>query len=206
MTNLSRVFQECGIESLPVDLTRICMKLGVGISTYRDFALLQGITEEEVCRRFYQDGFTLAGKSRKVILYNQRQTNLMRRRFTIAHELAHILLGHLEGELNSAVDLGKANDRDADNLAAELLCPSVVLHMMGVNTPLEIEQVCQVSSRAAEVCYRSLLHKRMVGGFFTTPEERAVLVQFCSFISSHHCKSAQGPMALRSDRKRLLCE
>lgn len=59
-----------------------------------------------------------------------------RQRFTIAHEIAHYLLGHLEGEKHKYMSentllrsnqLSNSQERDANYLAAELLMPMKVI-------------------------------------------------------------------------------
>jgi len=88
--------------------------------------LAQYFKEQEV------EGFSIKG-SNKIFVDDKPET--ARQRFTVAHELGHILLGHLEGEGLSVVfrDSGSSpksndpNELSANAFAAELLMPEPVM-------------------------------------------------------------------------------
>lgn len=71
------------------------------------------------------DGFCI---NDKIIVYNNQKSR-NRYRFTVAHELGHILLGHNSGSAPSKINLYSKNEveRNANSFAAELLAPMTLL-------------------------------------------------------------------------------
>lgn len=76
-------------------------------------------------------------------------------RWTLAHEIGHIMLGHLtdfeETSLNRGLSEGKYRvlEREADTFAAELLAPMAVLREIGAYRSEEIMTVCRISKEAS---------------------------------------------------------
>lgn len=91
----ARVLCEAGTDRLPVRTQRITEFLGVRLFTYDDYADATGISRSEVAERFGSDGFTQKINGRAAIFY-RKCGYPCRERWTIAHELAHLLLGHLD--------------------------------------------------------------------------------------------------------------
>ena len=84
---------KCSAKKLPLDLMPICKKLGVRISSYRKSA---GFIQKQELQDMVQktEGLTFFVGETPVILYDD--TPLPQRiRFTIAHELGHLVLGHV---------------------------------------------------------------------------------------------------------------
>ena len=69
------------IKELPVNIVELCHKLGIAVKYYDK--LEQG-----------NDGKCTVINKQPIILVRQ-ECNRQRKRFTIAHELGHILLGHV---------------------------------------------------------------------------------------------------------------
>jgi Zn-dependent peptidase ImmA (M78 family) len=92
------------------------------------------------------------------------------RRFTIAHELGHIILGM------------EFDERDADMFAICLLSPACVLRALGVYTAKEVSDICQIPMAEAHIAaeYVDLLRKRE--GLPIDPLEQAVYERFLGFI------------------------
>ncbi len=86
---------------------RICSSLGIGVQ-YLDMA---------------SAGYTLSFAGQSTIFLSRR-TPLPRRRFTLAHEMGHLVMDHGPLLLDGAHPL---QERQADIFAAELLMPSELL-------------------------------------------------------------------------------
>jgi Zn-dependent peptidase ImmA (M78 family) len=81
------------------------------------------------------------------ILYNDDRP-VVRKRFSVAHELGHLHLGHLHG--NSSLDLNSENfdEIEANTFAAHLLMPPDWLRKdikAGINRPEDLSKKYQVS-------------------------------------------------------------
>jgi len=108
-----------------------------------------------------------------------------RRRFTVAHELGHIFLGHalVEGAYGRTFDANKPQrETEADMFAARLLAPACVLWGLNLHAAEEIAAVCSISLAAAQVRAdrMKLLYAR--GKFLTSALECAVYEQFKPFV------------------------
>ena len=125
------------------------------------------------------------------IVYEDTDPN-GRIRFTVAHELGHILLGH---ELTEGfghyrkITTGKPiQETQADEFAVRLLAPACVLWGLHVNTATDIAAVCDISPTAA--AYRAkrmqLLNERQM--FLSHPLERRVYDAFLPWIEKQNSR------------------
>lgn len=184
--NLSwRVLLDTGTRELPVKVSRICVAYGVTLRSYQAGApLIRVLGLEDQCE--VSDGFTVRSDGRCYVFYNMEQSP-GRVRFTIAHELGHVLLGHLgDGEhtvYNREPSPEDSPDEHTANVfASRLLAPACVLHALGAVTPEQIAAACDISMAAAR--FRAgrmgVLEQRSKYG--ASPLERQVLAQFQLYI------------------------
>ena len=165
-----RVLLEEGVEELPVNIVGLCKRMGIRVQFFTPTG--------------DSDGYTAIFLGTPRIFVSQNCTP-ERQRFTIAHELGHILLGHVgeAGLVNREPDPGDNPIEQATNVfASRLLAPACVLWALDARTPEEIASLCRISYQAA--AYRAermeLLYKR--NRFLTSPLERKVYEQFADFI------------------------
>jgi hypothetical protein len=147
------------LRSLFIDVTKLRYDRPILFRTYRDFCRETRMTLDELTANGrLPDGFTLKpaqdDNAPCVILYNERQQNLRRRNFTLAHEVGHIYLDHRD-------DSGK-NEAEANRFASELLMPSALLREMAsrLGRPLTAADVIEtfaLSSQAANLRLRNLV-------------------------------------------------
>ena len=123
----------------------------------------------------------------KAWIFVSDQASPERQRFTAAHELGHIMLGHVgQYELvNREPSRGDNPIEQAANVfASRLLAPACVLWALNAHTPEEIAKLCQISRQAA--AYRAermkILYDR--NRFLYSPLERKVYAQFQNFIEA----------------------
>lgn len=161
------------ITSLPVNVVELCRNLGISIKYYDS-------TDNN-------DGKSMIVDGRPIILVNKNYTD-RRKRFTIAHELGHILLGHV-GMYGLVNREPSANDdpieKEANVFASRLLAPACVLWGCGVNSAEEIAELCNISTQAAEYRMERIKELYRRNKFLTSPLERAVYTQFKGFILNH---------------------
>lgn len=132
-----------GVKSLPVVPLDICKQAGIKVYKNSDANLLTGT---QIGLSFYD-----RGSFRVIIDYNQILT---RRRFTLAHELGHIFLGHLLVDTPQGRTFDKSKpeiETQADIFASRLLAPACVLWGLNLHTPQEIATFCNISMASARI-------------------------------------------------------
>ena len=165
-----------GVNSLPVIVTNIARSAGITVLKYSDVDKSRMSDGES--------GVTIFEKNNIFIIY--RDTESSRRcRFTIAHELGHIFLGHklIGNRLSRKFDLSKPEvEQEADVFARDLLAPACVLHELRITKAADIAKFCDISLEAAN--YRAermaILEKR--NAWYMHPLERKVYKQFEGYI------------------------
>ncbi len=175
----------CGVNALPVDLNLVLRHLGVRVYAYsRSLELLEDAGLAEVADRV--SGLTFCIGATPIILYNDAETP-QRIRFTIGHELGHIVLGHVRtGEHTRQNREPHPGDdpieQAANRFAADLLSPACVLWGLDLHRAEDIAQVCRISIQAAR--FRAermeILYQR--DKFLLHPLEQAVYRQFAPYI------------------------
>lgn len=118
-----------------------------------------------------------------------RTVSVQRQRYTLAHELGHILLGHTltKATLNrdSVIVYADPQEYQAERFAIDILAPACVLWGLDLHTPEEIAEACNISMQSATIRANRMeeLYKR--GKFLVSPLERQVYAQFKSFIEKN---------------------
>lgn len=139
--DILNLYIEFNVNKLPIDVFSIARKMG--------FELRAVYPEEEMFSIFIDKGclgFTLEIGNRKVICY-RADVCLGCQRFTVAHEIAHVRMGHKEES-----ELAK---KIADTYAANLLVPEVLIHFTKCKTVENIYRTFEVSYECAEICLSS---------------------------------------------------
>lgn len=139
------VLYKCQIHSLPVDLIPILDLYNITLLDSNQ-AVKYGFID--FCYNDF-DGKNVYINGYRLIIYNLTHP-ISRQRWTIAHELGHILLGH-KGQ-------NRVNEAETNYFAKELLMPMAVLVNMGATSVEDVCKVCNVSNVASE--YRQKDFKR----------------------------------------------
>ncbi len=184
-----KVLIDNDVNSLPVRISDICKNMGISLinfSKVSDLIRYMDTNEDHTD----DDGFSIGNK----IFYNNN-CSVERRRFTIAHELGHIMLGHTQ-IANLANKEISPNDNPletaANVFASRLLAPACVLWGIGVTNYRQIQALCNISEAAAKFRMermqqlynreKEFLQKRGKSCFLLSPLERKVFEQFSAYI------------------------
>lgn len=167
------------VNSLPIPIGKIAKNSNISIVKY---SLVQPDRLTEI-----ESGTTCFINDKFYIIYRDTES-LQRCRFTIAHELGHIYLGHslINDKLYRKFDITKPQiETEADIFASRLLAPACVLWGLGVHTADEIASVCNISMTAAKIRAErmEILYKR--NKFLISPLERQVFANFSNFIKEY---------------------
>lgn len=129
-----RTINRCHINAIPVDVELICTKYG--------FVIFPQDLPDEVW------GMTVKLANGKVVIVVSTNQSYVRRRFTIAHELGHIILNHRTNGLSllelfnpsrTSSKIFQRFDREADIFAAELLMPVNAFRVEAVRCNYDVD-------------------------------------------------------------------
>lgn len=175
------IYAAAGITALPVNPIEAAAAVGVKTVRYSDICGVYCRSMEEMYResRF---GFSFEEHGKPVIAVNENACGVRRRRFTVAHELGHCVLGHVgKGRRRNGEE-----ERAADKFAAALLAPASVLRMCEVRSPEETAQLCGITISAARIRFSEIMR----GGI--GEEDILIIMRFSGFIDRYlQCKSAK---------------
>lgn len=195
--NAAEILIKAGITSLPTDLNKIAAAFNIKIVSYKDCADCYSMDMRSMYENISTQGFSFSVDGAFVAAINENACGKLRRHWTIAHELSHILLGHIT-RYDTSVSL--LREQEADRLAAELLAPLTVLQFCNVSSVAETERLCRLSRQAAEIRFKELCNERRKGSelyrmggvdiFTRSEQDRALLTQFLPFISEYITRRA----------------
>ena len=154
------------IDSLPVDLKSITSAMGIIIR--RDDS--NTLATNERGKAVNADG------NLRIIV---RDMPVPQKRYTIIHEIGHIVLGHTDSDDRSDID-----EYAAERFAIGVLAPACVLWGLGVQTAEEISDLCNISITSAKIREKRMQELYARNKFLTSPLERQVFEQFSSFINN----------------------
>lgn len=110
-------------------------------------------------------------------------------RWTIMHEIAHIVLGHIsksrwfERSKRSSSER-EWIEREADSFTQRVLCPAIVLHELHAVDAYRIARLCGISRTAAAYQARRMVRLEELHMFYASPQEQKIAMQFRDFITS----------------------
>lgn len=184
------------VKELPVDVFTLCRKDKITLVPYSDpdaHSMMELIGITEWMKK--TDGLAVRVEEMTIIFWDD-SLPITRQRFTVAHELGHIVNGDLgptptkrnkePSERDSPIETA------ANIFASRILSPVCVLWALKVNNPDTISEMCNVSPTAARWRYKrlSLLYEREKtfmekygkSCFLMSPLERQVFKQFKKYI------------------------
>lgn len=178
------ILLKADITSLPVDLSKVLKAVDVKAILYCD-----AFFDADSPKLRGSDGFVTKIGDKKAIYLNESKGTIQRRRFTLAHELGHIVLDHPINPIiyrNSEVDENQSpTEIQANIFARDLLMPAGVLAKLHVTTVDEIMQICNVSRISAQIRLERLTELYKRNKFGAHPLERQVIARFSDFIKNN---------------------
>lgn len=133
------VYRECEIQSFPIDCYSILRHYGYRIFTYQN---MRDINERlyEYCRNYSEDAFRYGAN--RIIAYDETKSPY-RIRFSIMHELGHIMLGHSKE--------CPQHEHQANFFASNILAPRMAIHFAQCEDEYDVSSRFQISREAG--CY-----------------------------------------------------
>lgn len=164
------------VTKLPVSVNGIAKQLGIKVIKNSDIHELQN----------GERGVTLFKNGHWYIVFDDTESVSVCR-FTVAHEIGHILLGHILVTGTKYRTFAKRDEEEqaADMFAARLLAPACVLHELQALSAEQIAKVCNISISAAVVRSERMQVLEARNKYYLHPLERRVREQFDSFIKEN---------------------
>ena len=166
------------IRTLPVDVLHIAR--AADIKVIKNSSV--GVLRKNENGKAYCDGNSW------IIIYDDTKP-IEISRYTIAHELGHIFLGHSITQ-TLYTDASEFNhkpraEKQADMFALRLLCPSCVLWGLDIHRAKDIEALCRIPHKKAVEREKrmKLLYER--GKFLTDATEQRLYDSFCQHIADY---------------------
>ena len=138
------LYRHYSVTTIPVDVFSLAQKMGIAIRAYSScpdlFRLvLRGEAPEDGFKATILDG----SLGTTVIFYNDTMSR-QRIRFTILHEIGHIVLGHKQGS-----ELAEA---EANFFAKYAIAPPVLVHCIHPTDYVDIADAFDISLECAYFC------------------------------------------------------
>lgn len=132
-----KVFSFCKIKSFPIDCFNIIKEYGLEA---RSYSSLNGELKN-YCLMYSDDAF----KYKNLIYYNDLKP-FGRIRFSLMHELGHILLEH-QG------DQTPAQEQEANFFASNILAPRMAIHYARCKNRTDVAKIFNITNEAAQYAY-----------------------------------------------------
>lgn len=165
-----RILINEGIRELPVRTGVICRRMGIKIKLY--------VPEDG------NSGYSMIVDGTPTIFVNQNDIPA-RQRFTVAHELGHILAGdvgkHKLVNREPSPDDSPIEQR-ANVFAVRFLAPACVLWGCNIKTAQDVVRLSDISLKAAQFRMERMKILYQRGMFLSHPLERQVFEQFRDYI------------------------
>lgn len=156
------VLEQYGNIKLPVPIKNIVRFLGYRLVPYSTFCADHSLTYTETVNYFESDDACAeyeANTNCYVLYFNdmdELKCTSNRVRWSIAHELGHIVLGHhkekktrlFRNSLSSKEY--KHLEKEADWFASYILAPYIILHYQQIKEPKDIARLCRISVSASK--------------------------------------------------------
>ena len=162
MTRLALdILSDYGFFRFPLDVFSLAEKVGMKLIPYSTLTLERYMT---LYHKYDMDlGLTVPRLENGYIVYNTYYNDVdmqePRQRFTIAHEIKHVVSGDFRKEY-----LTERDEALADFFAKSLLAPQAIIVQEGLNSPEEYVERFHISLQSAELCYAAVEHRKSAFG------------------------------------------
>lgn len=180
---ISHLSRQCLIENniteLPITLSQIIINNHWKLIQYEKLKSLNNKNYNSLMS--INSGFAEYTTSGEYVIFYDSSQPITTQRFTIAHEIGHILLHHFNYP-------NENREQEANMFAARLLMPMCVLYECKVKNAQEVADLCNVSFISANYRYERLLLVKNRKKFYTDKNEKKLRNLFKTFIK-HKLKS-----------------
>lgn len=162
------------ITSYPLDLHKIIDNNHWAVMSYKKYAQLHQVPLEDLFLNS-TDGFTTVDDDNNYLIVINEQNNEQRNRFTICHEIGHIIL-------HKTFQDSKQLEKEANMFAARILMPIILIKELNIDSPEVLASLCNVSLESANFRLKRFNKIQSREKFYTNPLEIQVFEQLKPFL------------------------
>ena len=202
-------FVMANITEFPVDVFALIKKLNWELITYEDLANRTNCSIKDIEDCFGKDSYSVydCGTCKYKIAYNSRNNTQQRINFSVAHEIGHIILGHLEDFEGISIynktlskDEYKTLENEANCFARNILSPAPLVKNLGIGELyLNLGDIFGLSFRATNV-RRSFFKNDL---FYLTDDKISKMQSL--FLRYRQCRMCKNKIFNDNDRYCSLC-
>ncbi|MGX6990205.1 ImmA/IrrE family metallo-endopeptidase [Pseudolactococcus reticulitermitis] len=174
-----KVLEASNVTVFPIPIFDIINQVEqLRVYSYKEMSDLVGISETEVAQKMAlsdEGAISTYGKNKILILYNSNVSEKMveRIRFTLAHELGHLFLGHPFATKNSVLSRNSITEIEnrvfeieADFFAKELLAPSFLVSRVDPLSADVVSRKFEISNQSSTYAIENISKSRNNGGWW----------------------------------------
>lgn len=189
---VNNIYLKLNIAEFPIDIINIIRSFdNIAIVSYHQFMIRFNLTKEETFGILNSDeGCTDYKKDldRYIIYYNDLDNKSEERiRWTLTHELGHILCCHYSAD--TKIFSGRLTESDykfreaeANYFTSLLLSNPIILHKLSIRSSYDIEVYCALSSEAAR--YRFDNYKRWRKNVILSKSDVRIIQNFQNYLNT----------------------
>ena len=149
-----QLYKELNIRTIPIDPWDIAKRKGYEVIPFSK-------ANKIVTAFFYKcevngGASYWSARAQKYIIYYNDDKNVTFQKFTIMHEIGHIILGHKEDS--------ELAERMANYFAAYSLAPSPLIAKYSCEDNIDLMNIFEVSDQCANICFGRYLNWQNYGG------------------------------------------
>ena len=172
---------DCHAESLPIDILQIARVANIRVIRN---SLVGDLRADEHGKSYFNG-------SHWFIIYDDSLPTV-EARFTIAHELGHIFLGHdlTYAKFSSAKEFesSEKSEQQADMFAIRLLTPACLLWSLELHSAEQISEICRIPLWVAEPRAKRMKTLLRRNCFLKDPLEQQLYERFKPYLTDHLAK------------------
>lgn len=165
------------INEYPLSINKIIKQNNWYLVDYQVYCSYKGKDIFELISKF-PDAFTVQDKNNNFLICFNSQNNRQRIRFSIAHEIGHIVLGHLYKN--------EKLEKEANMFAARILMPMILIKELDLTNSEELAKLCDVSLESATYRLKRFKAIKERKKFYTNPKEKQLLLQLKPFLINYN--------------------
>lgn len=165
------------VREYPLNLNKILKQNNWYLVNYQNYCNHRKINIIQLISK-YPDAFTIQDMNNNFLICFNEKNNKQRIRFSIAHEIGHIVLGHLYKN--------EKLEKEANMFAARILMPMLLIKELKITISKELAKLCDVSIEAANFRLKRFNKIKERKMFYTKPREKKLLLQLKPFIKNYN--------------------